>query len=126
MQIVIFSMDIVLNKTLNDYLSDQGYTVNCFESFFDLYKALEQVGCETDLLFIDFDMRYLSRSKPILLKKLHLSFPYIPLVGITSISNILPVEKALSCGIYAYLRKPISLSEFDLLISNLNRKIVPV
>ena len=119
MHILIISMDTILIKILNDYLSDQGHTVENTKSIFDLNKALEEFGTETDLLLLDLDVKHVRNFK--LLYKLHQNFPHIPIAVITSISGVLPAGKSLSCGIYAYLRKPLCLSEMDLMISRLKR-----
>ena len=115
MQILISSFDILLKKILYDYLTDQGHVVKIFDSLLELYCNLSQIRSHTDLILIDFmenetnQMRYIN--------KMHHLLPGIPIVAITYISGILPVAEALSHGIYAYLRKPVSLSEIDLLIS---------
>jgi hypothetical protein len=46
----------------------------------------------------------------------------IPIIAITSASKVLPSKIANSCGIITYLRKPVSLSELDLLIIRLEGK----
>jgi DNA-binding NtrC family response regulator len=120
MQILIVSKDTILNQILYDYLSDQGHSVNYFISFLEFFKASNQVGSRADLLLVDFDLKYDDQLK--LLKEIRISCPYIPIICIVYVSSILPADKSFLYGIYGYLRKPISLSEMDLLISRLNKE----
>jgi DNA-binding NtrC family response regulator len=123
MQIIIFSNDSLLNEVLMDYLTDRGHRVTNFEAFPELNKMLQKNGSEPDLLLIDCNMEHVRKFIPI--KQWHQSFPYIPIIFITPISGVLPVDEALTYGVYAYLRKPVSLSELELLLNRIAIDIFP-
>ncbi|MCF8108586.1 MAG: hypothetical protein K9J81_06305 [Desulfohalobiaceae bacterium] len=116
MDITIVSTDRVLTEMLQDFLLNCGHMIYPVESSPGAGNTLEQLKTKTDLLLYDLNGHSQCFSE---LKAVHSSYPDLPIIAMTSISNVLPCDEALSSGVLSYLRKPISLSELGLLVARI-------
>lgn len=120
MNIAIMTKDRILWRTLSDYLVDSGHSISALEPPSSSQNNQEKLKTDIELLLYDLNVDHFRKAG--LLKVLHKSRPNLPVIAVTSISSILPFTEAFSLGIFAYLRKPVSLSELDLLIARISNK----
>ena len=117
MRIFIACEEQIVAKTFRDFLSDLGHDVVCFKSVCELLDEQEKRSGWADLIIIDPHAG--NRNDTNLLYEVHKWSPEVPIIVTTTHESILPPDEAISYGVYAYLRKPISLAELELLLSRL-------
>ena len=120
MQICVCIEDQVLSGTLNEFLSELGHEVFSLGSGCSLLEEMTECALCGNLIITELNPN--QRVNIQLIHELHKQHPDAPIVLVTDIGSILPSSMAISFGIYAYLRKPISLSELELLLTRLEMK----
>jgi len=117
MRVYLLTHHPILKSTITDRLSDDSTQVVEVPSVGELPEKLGEDYELGDLIIADLTA---SDSEELaVLKEVHARFPDAPLVAMTDSSEVLPVDEAMSCGIHAYLRKPIRLPELELVVRRL-------
>ena len=107
--IYLIDDDVFFNKTLGTYLKKQNFEVSAFfnaESFLDAYKK----GGKPDLVVTDYRLPNLNGLD--LIKQLKISNPNLPVILITSYSDVKIAVKSIKLGAYEYITKPLIPDEF--------------
>lgn len=120
MRICVFLEDQIVSGTLSEFLFELGYEAITFDSGCNLLKELNSCALRGDLIITELNKN--RRMDIQLVNDLHKKYPAVPIVLATDAGSILPSDKAISFGVYAYLRKPIILAELELLLSRLEGK----
>lgn len=120
MRVCVFLDDQIVSRTLNEFLSELGHEAIALGSGCGLLKEMEDCALHGDLIITELNP---NRKVDIqLIHDLHKRYPDAPFILATDTGSILPSTMAISCGVYAYLRKPISLAELELMLSRLEVK----
>lgn len=117
MRIYLMDRNVLLCQTLREFLMDLGHDVSVASSFNDLLALMGQPHPEGDLLLLGWAQVHGTLLR--LLRDLHRRCANLPVVIVIDTEAILPVEEAVECGVYGYLRKPIRLAELELLLVRL-------
>jgi NtrC-family two-component system response regulator AlgB len=115
MRIYLVDDETIVNKTLQDFLSELGHEVVSVKSADELLDSLEKAFKPVDLIIADLHMA--KENAVTLIREAHKRYPDIDIVLMTAGGPLLPTEKAISYGVYAYLRKPIRLAELEFLLA---------
>jgi len=115
MYLYIIDYEFIVSTTLRAFLTDLGHEVGCIHSVCDLMGCIESDPKRADVIIVD--MLVFNRGGP--LREVHQRYPDIALVIMADVGAFLSSDEALLCGVYAYLRKPISLRELELLLVRL-------
>jgi len=113
MRVCIAGEESIITQTLRGFLSDLGHQVVAAGSPNELLGRL--ASQPVDLVIIDLHMP--GDIEPI--REVHQRYPDVAVMMMTAGHPPLSMEEALSCGVYAYLHKPISLIELELLLVRL-------
>jgi len=117
MKILLLEDDIILQEIIEEYLIEQGYTV---ESYFDGEKALDAIGNHHyDLLLLDVNVPNIDGFE--ILTYLRDIGNTTPAIYITSLSSIDDLKKGFALGADDYLRKPFDLEELNARIEHIIR-----
>lgn len=109
--------DPVVLQTLLEFLTDLGHAAFPFRSDDELRTKLETSSPKPDVVITS-----LAAGDPEgfeLLRQTHQQHPQIALVLITNSGRGLSAAEAASCGLHAFLREPIRLSELELYLTRL-------
>jgi len=120
MQICIFLDDHIITDTLQEFLSDLGHEVICFHIGYDFLEEMEGCALKGDLIITELTPDGKIDNKVIC--EIHQRHSNAPVILVTDTGSILSPEMAISCGVHAYLRKPISFAELELLLARLADK----
>lgn len=119
--IYLIDDDVFFNKTLSSYLKKQNFEVSTFfnaETFLEAYKN----GAQPDLVVTDYRLPNLNGLD--LIKQLKVSNPHVPVILITSYSDVKTAVKSIKLGAYEYITKPLIPDEFVKIIQlALSKKI---
>ena len=117
MRIYLVSNEPIIRKILTQFLSNLKHEVVSIKSTFELLDKLEAETQPIDLIIGDFNM---PEEKTIsLIHKIHKQYPDIPIIITVTDGPLFSAREAISYGIRAYLRKPIYLSELELVLEQL-------
>ena len=105
----------IVEQTLLEFLTDLGYTALPAGSDDDLSEMLEASDPKPDVLITSLGNAGMDDSK--LLQKTHQQYPKLALILITNGGRSLSASEAESCGVIAFLREPIRLSELELYLT---------
>ena len=109
MKILLLEDDVILQEIIEEYLIEQGYTV---ESYFDGEKALDAIGNhQYDLLLLDVNVPNIDGFE--ILSYLRDIGNTTPAIYITSLASIDDLKKGFALGADDYLRKPFDLEELN-------------
>jgi len=115
MKILLLEDDVILQEIIEEFLIEEGYTV---ESFFDGEKALDAVGVSSyDLLLLDVNVPSIDGFE--ILSYLRDIGNTTPAIYITSLSGINDLKKGFDLGADDYLRKPFELGELQARIEHI-------
>ena len=117
MRIYLLTHHPIMRSTIAGRLSDHSTQVVDVPSLRDLPDRLGE-DCEPGDLAI-VDLAGSDSEELAVLKEVHARFRDVPVVAMTDSSGVPPVDEAMSCGIHAYLRKPIRLLELELVVRRL-------
>lgn len=115
MKILLLEDDVILQEIIEEFLIEEGYTV---ESFFDGEKALDAIGTSSyDLLLLDVNVPSIDGFE--ILLYLRDIGNTTPAIYITSLSGINDLKKGFDLGADDYLRKPFELGELQARIEHI-------
>jgi len=115
MKILLLEDDVILQEIIEEFLIEEGYTV---ESFFDGEKALDAIGASSyDLLLLDVNVPSIDGFE--ILSYLRDIGNTTPAIYITSLSGINDLKKGFDLGADDYLRKPFELGELQARIEHI-------
>ncbi len=120
MRICLTDYQPLVLTMLGDFLRDLGHEVFCANSGEQMLQALDQSEKPIDLVIADLEMPGCSGNS--LVRKLHELFPKIPIILMTGAALNLSPQDALASGVQAFLRKPIWLSELELLLARISHR----
>jgi len=116
MRVCIVGEESIVTQTLRGFLSDLGHQVAVIGTTDELLDRLAVQP--VDVVITDLHMP--GNVAPI--REVHQRHPDVAIVMMTAGHPPLSMEEALSCGVYAYLHKPISLAELELLLVRLSER----
>lgn len=120
MRIHLVDDEQIVITTLRDFLVDIGHEVVIAHS---AGEALENPPPgPVDLIITDLYMP--NKSGMEMIREVHRHYPETPIVVITGYGPVFSLQEAIAQGVYAYLRKPIHLSELELLLVRMSRERV--
>lgn len=115
MKILLLEDDVILQEIIEEFLLDQGYSV---ESFFDGEKALDAIGVSTyDMLLLDVNVPNIDGFE--ILSYLREIGNTTPAIYITSLAGIDDLKKGFNLGADDYLKKPFELEELNARIKHI-------
>jgi two-component system OmpR family response regulator len=107
MKILLLEDDVILQEIIEEFLIEQGYSV---ESYFDGEKALDAIGTSGyDLLLLDVNVPSIDGFE--ILAYLRDIGNTTPVIYITSLAGVDDLKKGFDLGADDYLRKPFDLEE---------------
>jgi DNA-binding response OmpR family regulator len=112
MKILLLEDEIMLQSSINEYLTDLGYMVECFSD-----GALAQENLkneEYDLLILDINVPNIDGLN--LMKILQANQTYTPTIFISANIDINTISEAFDLGAIDYLKKPFHLKELGIRI----------
>jgi len=111
MKILILEDESMLALSIQEFLEDCGYEVNCYSSSEEAYDAIyDRVY---DLLLLD--VKVLGEKNGFeMLEMLRKEGVMIPAIFITSLTDIDDLSRGYECGACDYIRKPFDLAELKL------------
>jgi GGDEF domain-containing protein len=124
LQVALVEGDEMLRDTLAEFVGELGYSGHTWASLGELYEALQRGDATADLLLTEFLTGVADvpggRDAMHTLRKLYVESPRRPVVLIASAREArLSAADAVSCGIHAFLHRPVSLTEFELVLHRL-------
>jgi len=111
MKILILEDESMLALSMQEFLEDCGYEVNCFSSSDEAYDAI--YGTVYDLLLLDVKVLG-EKSGFEMLKLLRADGNKTPAIFVTSLTDIDDLSRGYDCGACDYIRKPFDLAELKL------------
>jgi DNA-binding NtrC family response regulator len=109
--------DPVVEQTLLEFLADLGDSATACGSFDEVRTKLDTSDPKPQAVITNLITRDLEAMK--LLRQTHEQHPNVALMLITNGGRNLSATEAASCGVYAFLREPIRLSELELYLTRL-------
>lgn len=113
MKILILEDESILALSIQEFLEDCGYEVNCFSSSDEAYDAIYDTVY--DLLLLDVKVLG-EKSGFEMLAMLRKEGVKVPAIFITSLTEIDDLSRGYKCGACDYIRKPFDLAELKLRI----------
>lgn len=111
MKILILEDESMLALSMQEFLEDCGYEVNCFSSSDEAYDAIYDTVY--DLLLLDVKVLG-EKSGFEMLKLLRADGNKTPAIFVTSLTDIDDLSRGYDCGACDYIRKPFDLAELKL------------
>jgi len=109
--------DPVVEQTLLEFLTDLGDSATACGSFDEVRTKLETNDPKPQAVITNVIERDVEATE--LLRETHQKHPNVPFVLITNGGRNLSATEAASCGVYAFLREPLRLSELELYLTRL-------
>ena len=109
--------DPVVRQTLLEFLTDLGDSATACGSFDEVRTKLETSDPKPQAVITNVIERDVDAHE--LLRKTHEQHPNVVLVLITNGGRNLSAAEAASCGVFAFLREPLRLSELELYLTRL-------
>jgi len=111
MKILILEDEVVLALSMQEFLEDSGYEVNCFASSDEAYDAIYENSYDLFLL----DVKVVGDKNGFeMLEELRKDGNKTPAIFITSLTEIDDLSRGYECGACDYMRKPFDLAELKL------------
>ncbi len=111
MKILVLEDESILALSMQEFLEDCGYEVNCFSSSDEAYDAIYDTVY--DLLLLDVKVLG-EKSGFEMLAMLREEGVTTPAIFITSLTDIDDLSRGYECGACDYIRKPFDLAELKL------------
>ena len=112
MKILLLEDEKMLQTSINEYLSDLGYIIECFSDGLEAQKTLNE--CEYDLLILDINVPNIDGLE--LVKNLQNKQDFTPTIFISANIDINTISEAFDLGAIDYLKKPFHLKELGIRI----------
>jgi DNA-binding response OmpR family regulator len=112
MKILLLEDEIMLQSSINEYLTDLGYMVECFSDGAIAEQNLENQ--EYDLLILDINVPNIDGLN--LMKILQSNQTFTPTIFISANIDINTISEAFDLGAIDYLKKPFHLKELGIRI----------
>jgi DNA-binding response OmpR family regulator len=117
MYIYLITEEPILAATVGEHLGGTGHVVTSCRDADEAFAAHASCGQSCDALLVDIaGPDHVART---VLNSLNGGFPGVPIIVMLTNGTTLTSEAALSLGVHAYLRKPISLRELELVLLRL-------
>ncbi|QOR61495.1 response regulator transcription factor [Sulfurovum sp. ST-21] len=111
MKILILEDESMLALSMQEFLEESGYEVNCYSHSEEAYDAIYETVY--DLLLLD--VKVLGEQSGFeMLEMLRKEGVKIPAIFITSLTDIEDLSRGYECGACDYIRKPFDLAELKL------------
>lgn len=112
--IYIGHQDPVVDQTLIEFLNDLGNQAAGFDSDADLRAKLALTDPQADVVITSLEFVSVGDVDSVaLLQQMHQQHPTVALILITNGGRKLSASESASCGVIAFLREPIRLSELE-------------
>ena len=121
LSIFIFDTNSIISKTLSDFMTDLGYKVIITKSTSQLLLYLE--SNDHPLRIIILENNIFRRDLSIGLSEVHRRYPNTYFALITDSPSNLSLQEAILYGVYSYFRKPIYLTELELLLFRFSESV---
>lgn len=115
MKILLLEDEILLNKTIMEYLQSVGHVVESFREGKSALTAIEENSY--DLIILDINVPEIDGL--MLLEMLHKIKISPPTIIISALIDIEEISRAFELGCYDYLKKPFHLKELSLRIDKM-------
>jgi DNA-binding NtrC family response regulator len=109
--------DPVVEQTLLEFLTDLGHSATRCGSFDEVQTKLETSDPKPQMVITNVITRDLEAME--LLRETHEQHPTVAMALITNGGRNLSATEAASCGVYAFLREPLRLSELEIYLTRL-------
>jgi DNA-binding response OmpR family regulator len=118
MKILILEDEAVLALSVQEFLEDSGYEVNCYSNSVDAYDAIYENSF--DLFLLDVKVAG-DKNGFEMLEELRKDGNKTPAIFITSLTDIEDLSRGYECGACDYIRKPFDLAELKLRVEQVVR-----
>src|SRR3990170_4550187 len=116
--ILLIEDDLTFSRILDGFLSKKGYQVNTCHKGKEGLKAFESKSYD----FILLDYRLPDTTGMDLLLEIKKTNPTVPVVIMTSFSDIRTAVKAIKAGAYEYITKPVNPDELLMILQQALKK----
>jgi DNA-binding NtrC family response regulator len=117
MRIYLCGEELVTIHTLSDFMTDLGHNTSYVFSEDHLLNFFFEHRPDPDVIVLDLGLFKTKRVE--LLQKVNGRFPEAPIIVISDMGSHLSPEDAIASGVHAYLRKPVSLGELEIILLRL-------
>lgn len=114
MKILLLEDEIMLNNSINEYLTSIGHQVT---SFTDGQSVVDNINSNYDLLILDINVPNLDGFE--ILDTFNKKKIFIPTIYISALSDIEDITKGYELGCKEYLKKPFHLAELGIKINQI-------
>jgi DNA-binding NtrC family response regulator len=121
MRIYLCGEELVIIHTLSEFLTDLGHNTSYVFSEDHLLNFFFEQCPDPDVIVLDLGISKASRTD--LLQKVNTRFPEIPIIVICDYGSQPNPDDAMSRGVHAYLRKPVSLGELEIILLRLAERL---
>lgn len=117
MKILLLEDDLVFSEVIKNHLNDNNHEV---QAVYDGNEAEEYIYFHKfDLLLLDINVPYINGLE--VLKRLRKEGNLVPVIFLSSASDIKSIEKAYKIGCNDYIKKPFLLKELEIRIEYINK-----
>lgn len=116
MKVFLLEDDYLLNKAINQYLSNKGFKVS---SFYNGNEAIKAITDDYDLMILDIDIPQLSGIT--VMEEIRKLYPTKPVIIISATIDIDMISKAYEKGCNDYMKKPFDIRELELKIRTFSK-----
>ncbi len=114
MRICMVEEDQIVAKTLEEFISSIGHHVVVHNMVNGLLDWLEKDHSRPDLIIVGLQPENKVHIRKII--EVHKRYPDVPIIAMINRISVLLKDVAISCGVYSFIRKPISFAELELLL----------
>jgi len=120
-QVAVVDRDALVRQTLAGFVGDLGYVASAHAVVSELWASVQRGDGTPDVVVTELaenghDPRHV-------LYELHRARPWVPVFLTDACGLRLDAAEAVACGVHAWLRKPVRLSELELLLHRASRQI---
>ena len=118
MKIIVIDREPIIASTLQDFLEDVGHEVRVIQSPDELFTNSDYADFHADVVLTETQQPPSSAQARI--DAIANRYPRAAIFEMDNAPSLYDTERTLSRGVFGYVRKPIRLSELDLLLQNLD------